>query len=59
MISAYIAALKYMKMQILAAHDAAIESYADPSMISDEDWQPPPDARAPIYPKSRSNKAEA
>ena len=59
MISAYITALKYMKMQILAAHDAAIESYADPSMLPEEEWQPPPDARAPVYPKHRSNKAEA
>ena len=59
MVSSYIAALKYMKMQILAAHDAAIESYADPSMLPEEEWQPPPDARAPVYPKHRSNKAEA
>jgi transcriptional regulator with XRE-family HTH domain len=59
MISAYISALKYMKMQICAAHDAAIESYADPSMVPDDEWQPPPDARAPVYPKSRSHKAEA
>ncbi len=59
MISAYIAALKYMKMQICAAHDAAIDTYADPSMLPDEGWQPPPDARSPVCSKPRTNKAEA
>jgi len=59
MVSAYVSALKYMKMQICSAHDTAIDTYADPSMFPDEGWQPPADAKAPIYSKSRYNKAEA
>jgi hypothetical protein len=58
MLSAYVAAIKYMKMQICAAHDTTIDTYADPSMLPDESWQPPLDARAPIFSKNRS-KAEA
>ncbi len=59
MISAYIAALKYMKMQICAAHDTAVDVYADPSLLPDEGWQPPEEARAPFISKHRNHKAEA
>jgi len=47
MIAAYIAAIEYMKMQICAARDTAVDYYADPSLLPDEGWQPPEEARKP------------
>lgn len=38
MIAAYISTLQYMKMQINAAYDTAVDMYGDPQMLPEEAW---------------------
>lgn len=40
MIAAYITTLQYMKMQINAAFDTAVDAYGDPEMLPEEAWHP-------------------
>ena len=40
MTAAYISALQYMRTQINAAYDTAVETYGDPSMFPEEAWTP-------------------
>lgn len=45
MIAAYIATLQYMKMQINAAFDTAVDAFGDPEMLPEEAWHPGAAAR--------------
>lgn len=40
MIAEYLSALSYMKMQILAAYDMAVDTFGDASMLPEEAFQP-------------------
>ncbi len=39
-IASYISTLSYMRMQLNAAYDTAVETFGDPSMLPEEGWQP-------------------